>query len=54
MQDLLFHDATVVTMDPGRSILEHTSVAVRDGRIVEVGPSDALRGVTGRGTRRGE
>ena len=43
MQDLLFHDATVVTMDRNRAILEHASVAVRDGRIVEVGPADALR-----------
>jgi cytosine/adenosine deaminase-related metal-dependent hydrolase len=43
MQDLLFHDATVVTMNPQRSVLEHTSVAVRDGRIVEVGPATALR-----------
>ena len=43
MQDLLFHDATVVTMDRARSILEHTSVAVRDGRICEVGPARDLR-----------
>src|SRR4051794_17063511 len=43
MQNLLFHDATVVTMDASRSILEHTSVAVRDGRICEVGPAKDLR-----------
>ena len=43
MQDLLFHDATVVTMDRERSVLEHTSVAIRDGRIIEVGPAAALR-----------
>jgi cytosine/adenosine deaminase-related metal-dependent hydrolase len=43
MPDLLFHDATVVTMDAKRSILEHSSVAVRDGRIAEVGPAPALR-----------
>jgi cytosine/adenosine deaminase-related metal-dependent hydrolase len=42
MQNLLFHDATVVTMDARRSILEHTSVAVRDGRIHEVGPAADL------------
>ena len=43
MQDLLFHDAAVVTMDRERSILEHTSVAIRDGRIIEVGPAAAMR-----------
>ena len=43
MQDLLFHDATVVTMDRERSILTHTSVAIRDGRIIEVGPAKELR-----------
>ena len=43
MQELLFHDATVITMDPNRAILEHASVAVRGERIVEVGPSAALR-----------
>ena len=37
MPDLLFHDATVVTMNRERAVLDHTSVAVRDGRIVEVG-----------------
>jgi 5-methylthioadenosine/S-adenosylhomocysteine deaminase len=39
MEDLLFHDATVVTMNPERSVLDHTSVAIRDGRIIEVGPA---------------
>ena len=43
MQTILFHDATVVTMDASRSILEHTSVAVRDGRICEVGAAKDLR-----------
>jgi 5-methylthioadenosine/S-adenosylhomocysteine deaminase len=42
MTNLLFHDATIVTMDASRSILEHTSVAVRDGRICEVGPAKDL------------
>ena len=36
MQELLFHDATVVTMDRNRAILEHASVAVRDQRIVDL------------------
>ena len=44
MQNLLFDDATVVTMNASRSILEHTSVAVRDGRICEIGPAKDLRG----------
>ena len=43
MQDLLFHNATVVTMDRERSILDQTSVAIRDGRIIEVGPARDLR-----------
>ena len=43
MQNLLFDNATVVTMDASRSILEHTSVAVRDGRIHEVGPAKDVR-----------
>lgn len=43
MQELLFHDATVITMDRDRNVLEHASVAVRDKRIVEVGPAPALR-----------
>ena len=43
MQELLFHDATVITMDRQRAILNHTSVAIRDERIVEVGPAAALK-----------
>lgn len=42
MQELLFHDATVVTMDRERTILSHAAVAIRDERIVEVGPAPAL------------
>jgi 5-methylthioadenosine/S-adenosylhomocysteine deaminase len=42
MQDLLFHNGTVVTMDPDRRVLDATSVAVRGGRIVEVGAAKAL------------
>jgi cytosine/adenosine deaminase-related metal-dependent hydrolase len=43
MPELLFDDATVITMDASRAILEHTSVAIRDERIVEVGPAASLR-----------
>lgn len=43
MQDLLFHDATVITMNGERAILDHASVAIRNGRIVEVGPAQTLR-----------
>lgn len=43
MQDLLLHDGTVVTMNRERAVLDRTSVAIRDGRIVEVGPAAALR-----------
>ena len=43
MPDLLFHEGTVVTMDRDRSVLDHTSVAIRNGRILEVGPAKALR-----------
>ena len=43
MQELLFDDATVITMNRDRAILEHTSVAIRDERIVEVGPAASLR-----------
>lgn len=43
MEHLLFHAATVITMNHDRAILEDTSVAVRGGRIVEIGPADAMR-----------
>ena len=43
MQELLFHDATVITMDRERAILEHASVAARGDRIVDVGPAAELR-----------
>jgi len=43
MPELLFDDATVITMDASRAILEHSSVAIRDERIVEVGPAASLR-----------
>ncbi len=43
MHELLLHDATVITMDRDRAILEHASVAIRAERIVEVGPAASLR-----------
>ncbi|RPI46465.1 MAG: amidohydrolase [Betaproteobacteria bacterium] len=43
MAELLFHDATVITMDRDRNVLERASVAVAGERIVDVGPPDALR-----------
>ena len=43
MPDLLFHDATVITMDRERRVLDRTSVAVRDGCIAEVGPAPELK-----------
>jgi cytosine/adenosine deaminase-related metal-dependent hydrolase len=44
VSELLFHDATVVTMNAKRAVLNHTSVAVRDARIVETGAPCAMRG----------
>jgi cytosine/adenosine deaminase-related metal-dependent hydrolase len=43
MIDLLLTGGTVVTMDPGRRLLEDGAVAVDGRRIVEVGPTDELR-----------
>lgn len=37
--DLLIDGAMVVTMDPERRVFAHGAVAVRDGRIVDVGPA---------------
>ena len=39
---LLIHDTTVVCVDTDRRILSNAAVAIRDDRIVEVGPSDTL------------
>lgn len=41
--DLLLDNGLVVTMDPERRVLDETSVAIRDGRIVEVGPAVLIR-----------
>jgi len=38
MFDLLVQDATVVTVDRDRRILDHASIAIMDGQIVDLGP----------------
>lgn len=43
MSDLLVGGATVVTMDAHRRILRNGAIAIREGRIVEVGPTSDLR-----------
>jgi 5-methylthioadenosine/S-adenosylhomocysteine deaminase len=42
MTDLLIHNATIVTMDAERRILEGNSVAIEGGRIAEIGPASVL------------
>jgi cytosine/adenosine deaminase-related metal-dependent hydrolase len=41
--DILIDNGTVITMDPQRRVLENASVAVDKGKIVEIGPADALQ-----------
>jgi len=38
--ELLLANGTIVTVDPERRVLTHSSVAVANGRIVEIGPSE--------------
>lgn len=42
MIDLLLKDATIVTMDPQRTIRKEAAMAVDGGRILEVGPTGPL------------
>ena len=44
MIDLLIKNGTVVTMDPGRRIIEKGAVAVDGDRIVAVGPVEEVVG----------
>ena len=43
MADLLIENGIVITMDPQRRVLEDTSVAIENGRIIEVGPAGEVR-----------
>ncbi len=42
MAETLITGTTVITMDPQRRVLENAAIAVVDGRIAAVGPSDAI------------
>ena len=43
--DLCITDATVVTMDAARSVLEHTSIGVTDNRITSVGAGASVAAI---------
>ena len=45
MLDVLFHHATVVTVDPAFSIHQDGLVGVSEGKIARVGPADPRRGL---------
>lgn len=42
MLDLLVRDVTIVTVDPSRNVIFHGAMVVDQGRIVEIGPTQAL------------
>jgi 5-methylthioadenosine/S-adenosylhomocysteine deaminase len=41
--DLIIENGTILTMDPQRRIIDSGSVAIRDGEISSIGPSDSLK-----------
>ncbi len=47
MTDLVIRNAIVVTCDGKRTVLRDGGVAIRDGRIVRVAPSEELEGAAG-------
>ena len=42
MTDILITDATVISMDPERRVIDHGAVAINGGRIVEIGDNDEV------------
>jgi cytosine/adenosine deaminase-related metal-dependent hydrolase len=40
--DCLIENGTVITMDPQRRVLDNTSVAIANGKIVEIGPAEDM------------
>ena len=42
MIDYLLTNGTIITMDPERQVLEDSSLAILDGRIVAIGPANEL------------
>ena len=43
MTDLLIHNGRLITWNSSNEILENSALMVRDGRILEIGPSASLR-----------
>ena len=42
MIDFLLTNATIITMNPGREVLENSSLAIDQGRILAIGPAVEL------------